>query len=391
MPQGYDLAKQSTCTSCKFSENFSNYWTAVMYFKHPNGTFARVPQKPNHVTGNPNGGMTVYYMNAPRGKKTTAFPVGFRMITGNPMLRARKQWDETQPEAFSLTFRCWESTGFTDASNSSPPGVGRYDTVELPKKKCAGGIRANIFFPNCWNGKDLDPPDHASHMKFFEGRVNTGSGIILMDGNCPASHPTRMPLILFETAWDTAQFSNMWPTDGSQPFVLSQGDPTGYGHHGDYVFGWKGDALQRAMDNCFDTFGAPDSCRTLQAQSDDAMNSCRVPSVVNERVEGSYFAALPGCNPIQNGPGMATQAVGCGAVTTAIGQEPAQPSVTAPVTTTAPTTVTQPTVVVPQPTAPAGPAVPKYGQCGGNGWTGATTCVSGSTCVKLNDWYSQCT
>ncbi|KAG2022341.1 lipolytic enzyme [Coprinopsis cinerea AmutBmut pab1-1] len=34
--------------------------------------------------------------------------------------------------------------------------------------------------------------------------------------------------------------------------------------------------------------------------------------------------------------------------------------------------------------------VPLYGQCGGNGWTGATTCVSGATCVKLNDWYSQC-
>ncbi|KAK6343177.1 hypothetical protein TWF718_008549 [Orbilia javanica] len=31
-----------------------------------------------------------------------------------------------------------------------------------------------------------------------------------------------------------------------------------------------------------------------------------------------------------------------------------------------------------------------YGQCGGNGWTGPTTCVSGYTCVYQNDWYSQC-
>ncbi|KAI9149615.1 endoglucanase B [Paramyrothecium foliicola] len=29
-------------------------------------------------------------------------------------------------------------------------------------------------------------------------------------------------------------------------------------------------------------------------------------------------------------------------------------------------------------------------QCGGNGWTGATTCVSGWSCVKENDWYWQC-
>jgi cellulose 1,4-beta-cellobiosidase len=31
-----------------------------------------------------------------------------------------------------------------------------------------------------------------------------------------------------------------------------------------------------------------------------------------------------------------------------------------------------------------------YGQCGGNNWTGATTCVSGYTCSYNNAWYSQC-
>ncbi|KAI0095309.1 cellulose-binding beta-glucosidase [Irpex rosettiformis] len=32
----------------------------------------------------------------------------------------------------------------------------------------------------------------------------------------------------------------------------------------------------------------------------------------------------------------------------------------------------------------------QYGQCGGIGWTGATTCISGWTCTKQNDYYSQC-
>ncbi|KAG8991072.1 hypothetical protein FRB90_001481 [Tulasnella sp. 427] len=31
-----------------------------------------------------------------------------------------------------------------------------------------------------------------------------------------------------------------------------------------------------------------------------------------------------------------------------------------------------------------------WGQCGGQGWTGATTCVAGSTCVYSNPYYSQC-
>ncbi|CDO73586.1 Carbohydrate-Binding Module Family 1 / Glycoside Hydrolase Family 6 protein [Trametes cinnabarina] len=33
---------------------------------------------------------------------------------------------------------------------------------------------------------------------------------------------------------------------------------------------------------------------------------------------------------------------------------------------------------------------PVWGQCGGIGWTGSTTCVSGSVCTKQNDYYSQC-
>jgi len=33
---------------------------------------------------------------------------------------------------------------------------------------------------------------------------------------------------------------------------------------------------------------------------------------------------------------------------------------------------------------------PVWAQCGGIGWSGSTTCVSGTTCTELNDYYSQC-
>ncbi|KAH6911201.1 phosphatidylethanolamine-binding protein [Coprinopsis sp. MPI-PUGE-AT-0042] len=35
-------------------------------------------------------------------------------------------------------------------------------------------------------------------------------------------------------------------------------------------------------------------------------------------------------------------------------------------------------------------AQPLYGQCGGVGYSGDTTCVSGAVCTRLNDFYSQC-
>ncbi|KAK8047491.1 hypothetical protein PG996_015555 [Apiospora saccharicola] len=37
-----------------------------------------------------------------------------------------------------------------------------------------------------------------------------------------------------------------------------------------------------------------------------------------------------------------------------------------------------------------GNCVAKYAQCGGQGWSGATCCQSGSTCKASNEWYSQC-
>ncbi|TFK22731.1 hypothetical protein FA15DRAFT_504932 [Coprinopsis marcescibilis] len=298
-----DLPNLSTCTTCRFKEDLSNYWTAVLYFRHTNGSYIRVPQIPNHVTGSPNGGMTVYYLQrSGTNRRVSAFPKGFRMITGDPLLRSRKVLDPTSAEAWSTSFRCWESTGFFDPSNRYPPGVGEFDTVHLPNKACAGGIRSNIFFPACWDGKNLDSPDHRSHVAFQSGEVNPSIGAIAHNGPCPSTHPVSVPIILYEIYWDTRPFNSMWPKDGGQPFVLSQGDPTGYGQHGDYLFGWEGDSLQRAMDNCLDGFGTPESCRELTVLSDAEINRCVQKTRVDETVEGEYLRELPGCNPLQTGP-----------------------------------------------------------------------------------------
>jgi hypothetical protein len=39
MDPSQDPAKLSTCTSCNFIQDKSNYWTAVMFFKAKNGTY----------------------------------------------------------------------------------------------------------------------------------------------------------------------------------------------------------------------------------------------------------------------------------------------------------------------------------------------------------------
>ena len=117
------------------------------------------------------------------------------------------------------------------------------------------------------------------------------TGTFENNGVCPSTHPFKIPQLFFETVWDTTKFNDKadWPADGSQPFVWSFGDTTGYGTHGDYVFGWKADALQRAMDssNC------NVNCPTLKTQTIAEANKCTQQQAVKEPIDG-WLTALPG-------------------------------------------------------------------------------------------------
>lgn len=199
--------------------------------------------------------------------------------------------------------------GKPDANKTTTPGL-RYTCLQtvmtrgpeqntLPAQPCPAGIMTVHHFPalvdllivyvvhpsltatRCWDGVNLDSPDHQSHM------YDTGKGGFAVAGPCPASHPVRMPQLAYETLWNTTAFNDksLWPTDGSQPFVWSTGDSIGYSTHGDYVFGWKGEELQKAMDSsCM--FQACGNGKPLKSQNAAQLNKCSVKSTVNEETDG---------------------------------------------------------------------------------------------------------
>jgi cellulase len=73
---------------------------------------------------------------------------------------------------------------------------------------------------------------------------------------------------------------------------------------------------------------------------------------------------------------------------------PSSPAEADPAPTAAPTTLVTATTrasAAPQPTNGGGNSqgAALYGQCGGQGFTGASSCAEG-TCTKVNDYYSQC-
>lgn len=69
---------------------------------------------------------------------------------------------------------------------------------------------------------------------------------------------------------------------------------------------------------------------------------------------------------------------------------PTSSSVPAPSSSQVPSSSPAPSTSASAPASTATGTVAQYGQCGGIGWTGATSCVSGFTCQVINDYYYQC-
>lgn len=123
--------------------------------------------------------MTVYYLQ--RGDddvvgNNTAFPEGFRMIAGDPFIRSETGKDEAPGNAVS--FVC---LNYAEGSSRH---------LSIPNKNCPEGLRAQVFFPSCWDGVNVDSPDHKSHMSYPIGNYD--------NGRCPSSHPVRLISIFYE-------------------------------------------------------------------------------------------------------------------------------------------------------------------------------------------------
>lgn len=285
-----DVSQAASCTTCGPADDFSNYWTANMYFRAQNGSYKRVPQIPNRFlfndrfTTQTSGGVTVYYISPGKGKVTAFKPVcllslltpypspfsrslfsapfrnpfsrplarplcfptlfhpvpqsriptpnlrpvnppqGFRMFVGD--VARRTPLYKTQS-----CFRCFSGPNF-GGDDAAPCTDARRDFEGFPTAPCPGGIRSNVLYPTCWDGKNLDSPNHKDHVAYPTG----GPSTFLSTGNCPASHPVKIPQLMLEIVWDTTGFNDkaLWPATG-QPFVLSTGDTTGYGQVSTYL------------------------------------------------------------------------------------------------------------------------------------------------------------
>jgi hypothetical protein len=163
--------------------------------------------------------------------------------------------------------------------------------------QCGYGFAGSIHFPHCWNGQDFDIDNPYAHMSYPVGDHPDS-------GYCPASHPNVMPHIFIEFWFDVSIFNGLYSASDN-PWVLSNGDATGYGFHADFINGWQTGILKNAMTNCnIGESGAPLS-DCFDVWTDAERNACTMESVVPEVIDG-WLEHLPGCNPVTNGPARAS-------------------------------------------------------------------------------------
>ncbi|ESK93455.1 wsc domain protein [Moniliophthora roreri MCA 2997] len=289
----FDELRASNCTTCEVAEDLSDYWFPKLYFHDPK------TQKFEAVSNN---GLVVNYHNRGNLDKTKggpglkAFPPGFKMASGTPVSRSKKYiyGNGTQAELAERAIS-WECLRTTEPSYSSPGG--------FPHTDCEGGFISRVLFPSCWDGKNLDnSTDHKGHVAFLSD---------LNKGDCPCTHPVGFLQLEYVVSWDVHCFAGRWNESDGWPFVYATGDPTGFSLHGDFQTGWDVDVLQKAIDTCDSQYeevtqslGIKTTCSHFTVIPSEKAESCKLSPVVKEDVNGP-FAKLPGCNPIQAGPGNA--------------------------------------------------------------------------------------
>jgi len=184
-------------TNCNPAVDTSSYWVPTLYVDGQ-------PVEPATAT--------FYYLGEGVRDDVIAriqpLPLGLRIVAGNAQA--------TAPDASTISR--WSCLHHNEVPASK-------DFVTCPPGSM---LESYLDFPQCWNGRDLDSPDHKSHMAYP------------VNGDCPATHPVPVPKL---------RQVLRYPVNGNPSrFRLSSGP--GYTMHGDFFNAWPPEEMARRVRDC---------------------------------------------------------------------------------------------------------------------------------------------
>ena len=190
-------------TTCVLPGDSSSYWVPALY----KDGVRLLP------TGKQSNALFYYRrIGAPEGTIVQPFPPGLKIIIGNARARSPQ---ENPGLGTDIIFRC---------------GPGACAPLPAPPTQCDSGVMVmSLVFPNCWDGANLDSPDHRSHMSYP------------VRSRCPATHPVTLPRLesFFRYRVGTGPIGTI--TLDSGPY---------YTAHQDFFNAWDPAVLQTLVTNC---------------------------------------------------------------------------------------------------------------------------------------------
>lgn len=241
------VASGARVSSCQGNQlNRSAYWVPALLAPLYDGSGQRqldsdgnpAWQVVDAVVGNDDVAHEVFYYSAAIDDLAAiqAPPPGLSIIAG------AANTPPGSPQASTIARWHCQSWNASDAGNPDFRGF-------IPECVVPDRLRFDLFFPSCWNGTDLDSPDHKSHMAYPE----TVNGVT----RCPQSHPVALPRVSYHYAFpvkpenvDPASRSSRGWRLAADNYTVSTAQPGGYSLHGDWINGWHPEAMQALIEHC---------------------------------------------------------------------------------------------------------------------------------------------
>jgi hypothetical protein len=95
-------------------------------------------------------------------------------------------------------------------------------------------LELHVNFPECWDGKHLDSPNHRSHMAYA------------VAGACPAGYPVAVPAITLVYRYSATLVGR------ARTVILSSGGQ--YSGHADFINSWDEQALSDLVRTCLNAY-----------------------------------------------------------------------------------------------------------------------------------------
>lgn len=216
-------AADSTCNNAGagLTTNRSAYWMPAVLIDN-------MVWQPDYVQ--------VYYKSIPLGsgmcgkypERCVAIPDGLKFIFGYDMVN-------NKAATYPGHFQCEGAGSITKPTNTIPEQVGL----------CKPGAKFQVVIdtPKCWDGKNLDTPDHRSHLN--ENMVWDADGVTRV---CPQSHPYLIPQFTLGAhyTYNGQDLSRVrLASDDMHPEL-----PHGATFHADYFEAWIPEVKKMWQDNC---------------------------------------------------------------------------------------------------------------------------------------------